>query len=182
MVSAVAATGSAAASRNFGVCRPTRVAGPPRGKHACRYQALSHWPPGARKLYDPPMDWLSRHRRLVVAAICAICAGAIIAVHFFPSFPFISAIWRQEQNYEDFLQREGRKTATRPDFVFLGIDQSTLELPPLLPEEVADNRALQLMTERPFPVVARSLGALARPAFRRRRAAGHVRRAFQQNR
>jgi adenylate cyclase len=97
------------------------------------------------------MDWLSRHRRLVVGAICAFCAGAIIAVHFFPSFPFISAIWRQEQNYEDFLQREGRKTATRPDFVFLGIDQSTLELPPLLPEEVADNRALQLMTERPFP-------------------------------
>ena len=88
------------------------------------------------------MDWLSRHRRFVVAAICAICAGAIIAVHFFPSFPFISAIWRQEQNYEDFLQREGRKTTTRPEFVFLAIDQSTLELPPLLPEEVADNRAL----------------------------------------
>ena len=88
---------------------------------------------------------------MVVGAICAFCAGAIIAVHFFPSFPFVSAIWRQEQNYEDFLQREGRKTATRPDFVFLGIDQSTLELPPLLPEEVANNRALQLMTERPFP-------------------------------
>jgi adenylate cyclase len=97
------------------------------------------------------MDWLSRHRRLVVAAICAFCAGAIIAVHFFPSFPFVSAVWRQEQNYEDFLQREGRKTATRPDFVFLGIDQSTLELPPLLPEEIANNRPLQLMAERPFP-------------------------------
>jgi len=99
----------------------------------------------------PDMDWLSRHRRLVVAAICAFCAGAIISVHFFPNFPFVSAIWRQEQNYENFLQREGRKTATRPDFVFLGIDQSTLELPPLLPEEVENNRALQLMTERPFP-------------------------------
>jgi adenylate cyclase len=97
------------------------------------------------------MDWLSRHRRLVVATICGFCAGAIIAVHFFPSFPFVSAVWRQEQNYENFLQREGRKTATRPDFVFLGIDQSTLELPPLLPEELANNRALQLMTERSFP-------------------------------
>jgi len=97
------------------------------------------------------MDWLSRHRPLVVAAICAFCSGIIIAVHFFSSFPFVSAIWRQEQNYENFLQREGRKTATRPDFVFLGIDQSTLELPPLLPEELANNRALQLMTERPFP-------------------------------
>jgi adenylate cyclase len=87
----------------------------------------------------------------VVAAICAFRAGAIIIVHFFPRFPFVSAIWRQEQNYESFLQQEGRKTATHPDFVFLGIDQSTMELPPLLPEEVENNRAFQLMRERPFP-------------------------------
>src|SRR5205085_2397559 len=87
----------------------------------------------------------------VVAAICGLCAGLVLAAHFLPDFPFVSAIWRQEQNYENFLQREGRKTATRADFVFLGIDQSTLELPPLLPEELAGNRALQLMTERPFP-------------------------------
>jgi len=97
------------------------------------------------------MEWLSRHRRLVVAAICAFCSGAIIAVHFFPDFPFVSAIWRQEQNYENFLQREGRKTATRPEFVFLGIDQSSLELPPFSPEEIEGNRALLLMSQGPFP-------------------------------
>ena len=97
------------------------------------------------------MHWLGRHRRLVVAAICAFCTGVIIAAHFFPGFPFISAIWRQEQNFEDFLQREGRKAVTHPDFVFLGIDQTTLELPPFLPEELAESRALQLMTERPYP-------------------------------
>lgn len=97
------------------------------------------------------MEWLSHYRRLVVAAICALCASLVVAAHFLPNFPFVSAIWRQEQNYENFLQREGRKTATRADFVFLGIDQSTLELPPLLPEELAGNRPLQLMTERPFP-------------------------------
>ncbi|MFZ1219127.1 MAG: adenylate/guanylate cyclase domain-containing protein [Chthoniobacterales bacterium] len=97
------------------------------------------------------MNLLSRHRRLVVGAICGLCAGLVIAAHFLPDFPFVSAIWRQEQNYENFLQREGRKTATRGDFVFLGVDQSTLELAPLLPEELAGNRALQLMTERPFP-------------------------------
>ncbi|MEY2559544.1 MAG: adenylate cyclase [Verrucomicrobiota bacterium] len=88
---------------------------------------------------------------MVVAAICAFCAGGIIAVHFFPDFPFVSAIWRQEQNYENFLQREGRKTATRPEFVFLGIDQSSLELPPFSPEEIEGNRALLLMTQGPFP-------------------------------
>src|ERR1043166_2940146 len=116
------------------------------------------------------MHWLSRQRRLVVAAICASCTGGGIAAHFFPTFPFVSAIWRQEQNFEDFLEREGRKTPTHSDFVFLGLDQSTLELPPLLPKEVANNRALQLMTERPFPwsrevwalLLDRLLGAGAR--------------------
>ena len=97
------------------------------------------------------MHWLGRHRRFVVAAICALCAGVIIAVHFFPNFPFLSAVWRQEQNFEDFLQREGRKAATHPEMVFLGIDQTTLELPPFSAEELASSRALQLMTERPYP-------------------------------
>ena len=65
--------------------------------------------------------------------------------------PFLSTPWRGEQSFEDLLRREGRKTATRNDFVFLGLDQSTLELPPLTPEEIANNRAFQVMTERPFP-------------------------------
>jgi adenylate cyclase len=71
--------------------------------------------------------------------------------HFFPGVPFISAPWRGEQSFEDLLRREGRKTAAPSDFVFLGIDQSTLQLPPLSAEEIADNRAFQLMTEKPFP-------------------------------
>src|ERR1700686_2249480 len=96
------------------------------------------------------MHWLGRHRRFVVAAICALCTGVIIAVHFFPSFPFLSAVWRQEQNYQDFLEREGRKTPTRADVVFLGIDEASLDLSNLLlPEEVEGNRAFQLMTKRP---------------------------------
>ncbi len=97
------------------------------------------------------MHWVARHRRIVVAAICALCAAVIFAGHFFPALPFLSGIWRQEQIFEDFLQREGRKARTHPEFVFLGIDQSTLELPPFSPEELASSRALQLMTERPYP-------------------------------
>ena len=97
------------------------------------------------------MHWLGRHRRLVVAAICAFITGGIIAVHFFPDLPFLSAVWRQEQNFQDFLEREGRKTPTRPDLVFLGIDESSLDLSSLLPEEIEGNRAFQLMTERPPP-------------------------------
>ena len=71
--------------------------------------------------------------------------------HFFPSAPFLSIPWRGEQSFEDLLRREGRKTAPRPDFVFLGIDQNTLQMPPLAPEELANNRAFQLMTAKSFP-------------------------------
>ena len=46
---------------------------------------------------------------------------------------------------------EGRTTPARDDFVYLGIDQSSLELNVVGEEEIAGNRAFQLMTERPFP-------------------------------
>jgi adenylate cyclase len=97
------------------------------------------------------MHWLGRHRFLVLAFICFFWTGVIFLGHFFPGVPFISAPWRGEQSIEDLLRREGRKTPAPPDFVFLGIDQSTLQLPPLSVEEIAGNRAFQLMTEKPFP-------------------------------
>src|SRR5919106_4542827 len=97
------------------------------------------------------MHWLGRYRLSILASICLFWTELIFLGHFFPATPFISAPWRGEQGFEDLLRREGRKTAAPKDFVFLGIDQSTLQLPPLAPEEIADNRAFQLMTERPFP-------------------------------
>jgi adenylate cyclase len=97
------------------------------------------------------MHWLNRHRLWILAGICIVVTSLVLLLHFTPDVPFFSNIWRGEQNVEDLLRREGRKTPTRPDFVFLGIDQSTLQLPPFLPEELENNRALQLMTARPFP-------------------------------
>jgi len=97
------------------------------------------------------MHWLGRRRLLVLAFICVFWTGVIVLGHFFPGVPFISAPWRGEQSFEDLLRREGRKTSAPSDFVFLGIDQSTLQLPPLSAEEIAGNRAFQLMTEKPFP-------------------------------
>ncbi|PYL12480.1 MAG: hypothetical protein DMF43_08245 [Verrucomicrobia bacterium] len=97
------------------------------------------------------MHWLGRHRLLILASICASWTGLILLGHFFSSTPFVSVPWRGEQSFEDLLRTEGRKTPTPSDFVFLGIDQSTLELPPLTAEEIASNRAFQLMTERPYP-------------------------------
>src|ERR1051325_9162391 len=97
------------------------------------------------------MQWLGRHRMSVLGVICFFWTGLIFLGHFFPATPFLSAPWRAEQGFEDLLRQEGRKTAAPRDFVFLGLDQSTLELPPLAPEEIAGNRAFQLMTARPFP-------------------------------
>jgi adenylate cyclase len=97
------------------------------------------------------MHWLGRYRLLILAAICVFWTGLILLGHFFSATPFLSVPWRGEQSFEDLLRTEGRKTATRNDFVFLGIDQSTLQLPPMTAEEIANNRAFQLMTERPFP-------------------------------
>jgi adenylate cyclase len=97
------------------------------------------------------VHWLGRHRRLVLGAIAAFWTGLVLLLHFTPGVPFFSAVWSGEKRFEDFLQKEGRKTPTRDDFVFLGIDQSTLDLSGVAPEEVAGSRALKLMTARPFP-------------------------------
>ena len=97
------------------------------------------------------MHWLARRRLLILGLICIFWTGLILLGHFFSGAPFVSAPWRGEQNFEDLLRREGRKTPTRDDFVFLGIDQSTLQLPPITAEEIASNRAFQLLTERPYP-------------------------------
>src|SRR6266404_1616063 len=97
------------------------------------------------------MQWLSRHRLSILAAICALWTAVAVTARFAPGVPFFSTIWRSEQSFEDLLQREGRKTATHSDFVFLGIDQSTLEFQPFEPEQLKDSRAFQLLTERPFP-------------------------------
>ena len=97
------------------------------------------------------MHRFGRARLLVLTLICVCWTGLILLGHFLPGLPFLSAPWRGEQSFEDLLRREGRKTAPPRDFVFLGLDQSTLHLPPMTAEEIAGSRALQLMTEQPFP-------------------------------
>ena len=97
------------------------------------------------------MHWLGRHRLLVIGALCLFWTGLVLALHFAPDLPFVSAVWSSEKRFEDFLQKQGRKTPTRSDFVFLGIDQSTLQLPPFEPDELRKSRALQLMTAKAFP-------------------------------
>src|SRR5438874_10944298 len=88
---------------------------------------------------------------MVLAGICAFITVLVLALHFAAGVPFLSVVWTGEQAYEDLLRREGRKTKTHQDFVFIGIDQESLKLTAVGPEEIQANRAFQLMTERPFP-------------------------------
>jgi adenylate cyclase len=96
------------------------------------------------------MHWMYKHRIPILALICVVCTLAIVLVRQIPGVPFLSTIWRSEQPFQDLLRREGRKTAVKPDFLFVGIDQSTLHMPPLTEEELASNRALQLLTSRSY--------------------------------
>ncbi len=53
---------------------------------------------------------------------------------------------------QDVLRREGRKTAVNPDLMFVGIDQASLGMAETAyKDEAQNNRAFQLMTERPWP-------------------------------
>jgi adenylate cyclase len=97
------------------------------------------------------VHWLHRHRFLILAAICTFVTLVVVGAHFLPGVPYVSDIWRSDQSVQDLLRREGRKTPTRPDFVFVGIDQESFEFQPFNAEQVANNRALQLMAEKPFP-------------------------------
>jgi adenylate cyclase len=97
------------------------------------------------------MPWFTRHRLLVLAAICGFLTGTILLLRVLPGVPFLGSVWTGEQAYEDLLQREGRKTPTHSEFVFLGIDQSSAQFSPFDDAQLENNRALQLMAERPFP-------------------------------
>ena len=97
------------------------------------------------------MHWLHRHRAAFLAAIAAFWTSIVLLAHFFPTAPFLSQIWRGENFCADVLRREGRKTPTHNDFVFVGIDQDSLTLTAVGEDEIKANRAFQLMAERPFP-------------------------------
>ena len=76
-----------------------------------------------------------------------------------PTLPFhFRARGEQSRGFEDLLRKEGRKTATRPDFVLLGLDQATLQMPPLSPEELAEQSRLSAHDRATLSLVTRSLG------------------------
>src|SRR5438309_9755718 len=88
---------------------------------------------------------------MILVAIAVFWTGLVALAHFFPAAPFLSTIWSGERNFGDVLRREGRKTQTHQDFVFLGIDQQSLILDAVSADEIAQDLALRLMAAQPYP-------------------------------
>jgi len=97
------------------------------------------------------VHWLHRHRLLILSLIAFFWTGLVALAHFFPGAPFLSTVWSGERSFSDVLRKEGRKTATHSDFVFLGIDQQSLILDAVDPGEIAQDPALRLMAAHPYP-------------------------------
>lgn len=91
------------------------------------------------------MRWLTRHRLIALALICALCTGAVIAAVLFRNLPFADSVWSNEITFRDALARKARRTAVHPDFVFLGIDEPSKKLDQVSDEEVAETPVLQAM-------------------------------------
>ena len=97
------------------------------------------------------MHWLARHRLILLGLIAAFWTALIALAHIFPSAPFLSAVSRGGRSFWDLLLRDGRKTAVHQDFVYVGIDQQSLQLDAVGAGEAAGNRALELMLQKPYP-------------------------------
>jgi adenylate cyclase len=93
------------------------------------------------------MHWLGRHRRVVLALICAACTGAIIGAALFRSVIFADSIWTNETNFRDALERKARRTKVHDEFVFLGIDEASKQLDQVSQEEIDASPALQKMRQ-----------------------------------
>jgi CHASE2 domain-containing sensor protein/class 3 adenylate cyclase len=89
-----------------------------------------------------------RSRRLL-ATVCISCTALVMCLRFLPALPVFSQVWGHERALEDWLRRTGRRTATHPELVFVGISTKSLAGPEAA--KAGKDRMLQLMAEQPFP-------------------------------
>jgi CHASE2 domain-containing sensor protein/class 3 adenylate cyclase len=87
--------------------------------------------------------------QVLLATICVFCTALIISLRFIPAVPVLWHVWGSEQRLHDWLHRTGRRTATHPEFVFVGISTKSLATPEAA--KAGKDRMLQLMAEHPFP-------------------------------
>ena len=93
------------------------------------------------------MNFLNRHRRAFLIAVCAVCTGIVALLHWFNFVPLV----HMEGRVRDFLAQHGRRSPARADLAFLAIDEATFLLDDLFPEEIAESPALTAMKKTGVP-------------------------------
>ncbi len=89
----------------------------------------------------------SRRRPLVLLAICGFWA-AVFVILCGPVA--LGPLELADLALQDAVVRHGARTATPPDFVFLAVDEPSMDLSQLDPDEIAASPALRLMSQA-FP-------------------------------
>ena len=125
------------------------------------------------------MNFLNRHRRAFLVVVCVVCTGIVAAaywiayspaaqsdkafylhVHAFSgdlsisggnAFYFAEPLLRMESSARDFLTRQGKRSPTRPELVFLAIDGATASLNDAFAEDFAASPALRSMKDSGWP-------------------------------
>jgi serine/threonine protein kinase len=85
----------------------------------------------------------------LLATICVFCTALFMSLRFVPALPVLSQVWGHEQRLQDWLHRTGRRTATHPALVFVGLSTKSLATPE--GAKAGKDRMLQLMAEHPYP-------------------------------
>ena len=90
-------------------------------------------------------------RRPVGLALAAVVPTLLIGWLFryetTSSTPWEHLLLRGEATTGNFLRKHGRAAELRPDLVFLGVDEATMKLDGLWPEEIEASRALTLISQ-----------------------------------
>ena len=117
-------------------------------------------------MFLPVLRWLrGRVRRPLGLALAALVptllVGWLFRYEVFSSQPREHLLRRGELAAGNFLRKYGRPATLRPDLVFLGVDNATMKLDALWPEEIEASRALQLISQsRGFEGWSREIHAL----------------------
>lgn len=84
---------------------------------------------------------------MTLSLICAACTGLLAALYGSGFAPWLQA----ELAWKDLLIRYGRKAPQHPEIVYLAIDQASVSLDGLWPDEIAASPALRRMKESGWP-------------------------------
>jgi adenylate cyclase len=93
------------------------------------------------------MNFLNRHRRVLLVAVCVVCTGIVAAAYWSGFVPML----QMESSARDFLTRHGRRSPVRPELVFLAINGATVSLDDAFADEIAASPVLQSMKESGWP-------------------------------